>query len=330
MRMPFLRTRQNRYALQEQLSTFTGSGQRRLYKSRIAIVGLGAIGSVLAEILARAGIGKIHLIDRDIVELENLHRQHLYTEKDIGRAKADSAMQRLQAINSEIKITSAIIDLTATNIDELKKKDLILDCTDNLETRFLINDYCRKRKIPWIHANAARDIGSIIIFRHDKESPCFRCIYEGKESELSCERDGVLPELTTIIAGLQAHGAIQELLGKKQETELLRLNLAENQLDKIKINQAETCNTCKRKEFPALTQKKQQKTVKLCGSSCYQISGKLIDLKKIKQKLEKIGKVDDLTHCIRYKNMTIFSDGRVLIKTESLEEAKALYQKIIQ
>ncbi|HLC73472.1 MAG TPA: HesA/MoeB/ThiF family protein, partial [Candidatus Nanoarchaeia archaeon] len=162
-----------RYQKQELLS-YIGNKQEFLQKKVVAIVGLGAIGSNTANLLARAGINLI-LIDRDIVELENLQRQTLYDEKDIGKPKSIQAKKKLKLINSEIKIEAFVEDLNYKNIDELINSDLILDCSDNMETRFLINDYSIKNDIPWIYA-AVLGVNAMSMNIVPQKTPCFRCI----------------------------------------------------------------------------------------------------------------------------------------------------------
>jgi len=328
--MIFGRSKENRYARQEILEYIGSTGQKRLGKSRAAIIGLGATGTVAAELLCRAGVGQLVLIDRDVVELDNLQRQLLYREKDIGHAKAETAKMRLQKINAAIKVYSYILDLNHKNAEGLlKKMDVVLDCTDNLETRFLINDACRRRKIRWVHSQAVKDLGSIIVFQHEKTSPCFRCIYENKESELSCESHGVLNTLTAMIGAVQANEAIKILLNKELSPDLVRMNITDLTIDRIAVLKREDCPVCKDKRFDYLSGEKVQKAAKLCGTSSVQITGKEKSLKKIKEKLEKLGKVEDHGYCIRFNEITLFNDGRALIKAKSIEEARILYTKYI-
>lgn len=330
MRVPFIHPKENRYQTQERTANIGKSGQRRLSKSRIAIVGLGALGSLAAEILTRAGTGRIHLIDRDIVELSNLHRQHCYSEEDIGKAKADILRTRLSKMNSEIRITASITDLTSSNIDtELKRNDLILDCTDNKATRFLLNDFCRRRKIPWVSASAAGTIGSIILFKHDKTSPCFRCIFDDKTDDLTCDTAGIMPTVTAIVSSMQADIALNYLLHNHPDGKMIRTQSSSLTTEHLTITQREDCPLCSQKRFDYLTAK-EPSTVKLCGSTCYQITGKPINLSKLKAKLEKTGKVDDLTYAVRFNDLTFFSDGRVLVRTDNKEEAAIKYDKYIK
>jgi len=162
-----------RYSRQEIFSKIGKEGQNLLKKSKVAVVGLGATGSSSAELLARAGIGELILIDRDIVELNNLQRQSLYNENDVGNVKAEAIKNHLEKINSEIKIKALVMDLDYKNINEMKA-DLILDCSDNIETRNLINEYCRKNKLPWIYSGVIGDNGLVLNFKDDY---CFNCVF---------------------------------------------------------------------------------------------------------------------------------------------------------
>ena len=158
----------DRYSRQEIIPEIGKKGQQKLKKSKITIIGVGAIGTVTAELLTRAGIGNITLFDKDIVELNNLQRQTLYQENDVGKAKSLVAAKKLQKINSTIKIKGYNTEINSKNITKIKS-DIILDCTDNMETKFLINDYCSKEKIPWIYASAIKNIGTIINFFTNKK-----------------------------------------------------------------------------------------------------------------------------------------------------------------
>src|SRR3989344_9585267 len=196
-----------RYIRQEIFSEIGKEGQKRLRKSSVAIVGLGALGSVSAELLARAGIGKLILIDRDVVELSNLQRQALYDESDIGKPKALAAKEKLRKINSEIEIEFYIDDLNFENIGKIinvKSADLILDCTDNLETRFLINDFSIKNKITFIYSSAVGSKGYIFNVIQ-KKTACLKCFLKEAAQLGTCETVGVLNTITNLISSIQAN-----------------------------------------------------------------------------------------------------------------------------
>ena len=227
-----------RYSRQESL---IGKENQRLLRSKIiCIIGLGALGTNSSNLLARAGINLI-LIDDDKVDLSNLQRQNLYNEDDIGKNKAETAEKHLRKINSEIKIYFYNEELNKENIN-LIKSDLVLDCTDNLETRFLINDFCSKHKIPWIHAAAIKNSG--LIFNVIPGKACFSCIYKNINEVERCEDLGILNTITALISSLQVNEAVKILLNKKYEENLIRVNLENNSFDKIRINKNPACEVC--------------------------------------------------------------------------------------
>ena len=205
-----------RYIRQQIFREIGKKGQEKLGKSTVAVVGIGALGSNSAELLARAGIGSLILIDRDVVELSNLQRQRLFDENDVGKPKALAAKEHLAKINSEIKIEFLIDDLNFENIGKIfnRKPDLILDCTDNLETRFLINDFSVKNEIPFIYSSAVGSKGYVFDIIPGK-TPCLRCFLKEAAQLDTCETAGVLNAITSLISTMQASEAIKILLNKK-------------------------------------------------------------------------------------------------------------------
>ena len=323
-----------RYIRQEIFAEIGKKGQEKLRKSTVAIVGLGALGSVSAELLARAGIGKLILIDRDVVELSNLQRQNLFDENDVGKPKALAAKEHLSKINSEIEINFFIDDLNFENIKKIlnEKIDLILDCTDNLETRFLINDFSIKNKIPFIYSSAVGSKGYVFDVVPDKTA-CLRCFLKEASQLDTCETVGVLNTTTNLISSIQVNEAIKILLNKNYEKELLFFDIWKNELLKIKINKSRNCICCVKHNFEHLSGKKPSGIVKLCGDKIYQIKTKSIDekqFKNLKNKLKKIGKIVDFGYCINFDNkITIFQDGRALTKAKDEKEAKSLYSRFV-
>lgn len=326
-----------RYIRQEIFKEIGKKGQQQLRKSTVAIVGLGALGSNSAELLARAGIGKLLLIDRDIVELSNLQRQSLFEENDIGKPKASQSKEYLKKINSDIKIEFFVDDLNFENIgtilNEKNKIDLILDCTDNLETRFLINDFCVKNKISFIYSSAVGSKGYIFNVIQ-KKTACLKCFLKEAAQLDTCETAGVLNTITNLISSIQANEAIKIILGKNFEKKLLFFDVWINELLKIKVNKNKGCVCCVKNNFEYLSGKKSSKMIKLCGDGIYQIKAKkTIDKKQfnnLKNNLKKIGKVIDFGYCINFNNkITIFNDGRALIKAKDEKEAKSLYSKFV-
>ena len=323
-----------RYIRQEIFKEIGKKGQEKLRKSSVAIAGIGALGSNTAELLARAGVGKLILIDRDVVELSNLQRQRLFDEDDIGKPKALAAKEHLSKINHDIEINSVIDDLNLENIGKIiKDVDLILDCTDNLETRFLINDFCIRNKIPFVYSSAVGGKGYVFDIIPTK-TPCLRCFLKEAAQLDTCETVGVLNTITALISPIQVNEAIKILLNKNNiEKNLLFFDVWKNELLKIKINKHSSCICCVKNKFEYLSGKKSSKIVKLCGDNIYQIKGKNIGKKQfneLKIKLKKIGKTADFAYCVNFDNkITIFNDGRALIKAMDEKEAKSLYSKFV-
>ena len=274
-----------RYSRQEILPEIGSEGQKKLSEKTIAIVGVGAIGTVTSELAVRAGIGNIILIDRDVVELNNLQRQLLYNEEDVGKPKALVAERVLKKINSAVKIKSYADDLNPDNIDFiLKNVDLILDCTDNFETRLLVNDYCVKNHKPWIYSAGIKTQGTMMVFI--PWGPCFRCIFKHPTGLDSCETAGILASTTTAIASLQISNAMKMLLGNVVEQSMIRLNVWNNSCEKIKVHKRKTCVACQG-IYEYLEGDKISKTLKMCGGNTYQIKGKEVDLELVRKKIEK-------------------------------------------
>lgn len=218
-------------------------GQKLLEKAKIAIVGIGALGTVSAELLVRSGITNLLLIDNDTIEETNLQRQLLFQESDLKKNKALAAKTQLLKINSHAKITAFANRLTTNNLKILKKSHLILDCTDNLETRFLINDFCKQHHLPWIYASAIKTHGYVMpIF---PEGPCLHCFLKNSSIE-TCSTSGVLNTITTSIAALQTTQAIKIITKKITEPKLYYYNIYSPELKIITINKNPNCPLCKK------------------------------------------------------------------------------------
>ena len=300
-----------------------------LRRSTAAIVGVGAIGCVTSELMTRAGVGKLIIIDRDIVEESNLQRQTLFTSADIGKAKAAAAKEALEKINPETRIEAHIDDLDRNNV-RILKADIVLDCTDNMETRFLINDYCSSNRIPWVYSAAIRTTGSVMAFTPMEGKPCFRCIFKDAAQLETCDIMGVSNTITAATAAIQVSEGIKVLLGKEAEKKMIRLDIWKNELEKLSAKKKSNCPACSG-NYEYLEGKKGSKIVKLCGTNSYQIKGKKIDLRLLKQGLEKSAgtHVKDFGNCINIGDATIFSDGRALVKAADEKQARAKYSRLV-
>ena len=323
----------SRYNRQELLSFIGKTGQHKLLKSTAVVIGLGALGTVAAELLARSGVRRLIIVDRDIVELTDLQRQLLYDEGDIGKPKALVAAEKLKRINSEIYVAAAANDIDYKNIPGIVgKPDAILDCTDNLETRFLINEYCLKNRLAWVHAAAIRETAQLMSFDFKKGNaglPCFACVFGNAEAEETCDTVGVLASATTTIAAMQFAEAIKLLTGKATAPNLRRLNVWDSSLIGIEVKKKSNCSSCDSNNYGYLSGEKGSKIVSLCGRNAYQVKGKPVDLSTLKSRLQKIGAVADFGECLSFGDITLFKDGRALVKAKSVEEAKIAYARYV-
>jgi len=310
-----------RYSRQEK---FIGrENQELLNKKTVAIVGLGALGTTSSNLLTRSGVNLI-LIDYDKIDLSNLQRQNIFTEKDINKYKSEAAKNYLLKVNSEIKIKNYNIKLNKENIN-LIKSDLVLDCTDNLEIRYLINKFCCKNNIPFIHAAAIQDKGEIFNILPGKA--CFNCIYKSIGEIERCEDLGVLNTITTLISSLQVNESIKILLNKDYEINLIRINLNENKFEKIKVKKNDKCEICNNINFNKNFELKLCKT----GNNLSVKANKELNLEKLKKKFG-ILREDKSTLLIEADNeeVIIRKDGEILFKIlrdedKILKIAKEIY-----
>lgn len=234
-----------RYSRQIASSIFKDNGQELLSKTKIAIIGQGALGTSTSELLARAGVGELILIDHDNVELSNLQRQCLFIEDDLNTNKAETAKQKLNQINSEVKIITYNLKLNKDNInkiEQLKNVNLILDCTDNFETRFTINKFCKTNQIPWIFSSAINTEG-MIIFIHP-EGPCLRCIFPEKVQNQFCNSEGILNTTIRIVSSLQVNSALNYILTQTYKQELIKVDSWNMKIEKFKVKKKKNCKIC--------------------------------------------------------------------------------------
>jgi adenylyltransferase/sulfurtransferase len=324
---------------------FTGigvAGQEQLMRAHAAIVGCGALGSFHAAALARAGVGRLTIIDRDYVETSNLQRQWLFEECDAVQAlpKAAAAERRIGAINSAVDVRGVVADLTASNVGELLSDvGLILDGTDNFATRYLINDFAVSRQIPWIYGAAVGSYGLAMPVLPGK-TPCLRCVYPEppQGAQPTCETAGVLNVITSLVASYQVADALKILCG--------RADLVEARITRVEVWQGGSrqidapardpeCPACGRGEFPYLDESRRD-PVTLCGRNAVQIHerAQAIDLAELGRRLEGLGEVRSSEFALRFRTapyeMTIFPDGRAIIKgTADPGVARSLYARYV-
>lgn len=332
----------SRYSRQTLFAGIGVEGQHRITQSRAVIAGCGALGCTQAMLLARAGIGCLTLIDRDYVERSNLQRQILFDEADASAAlpKAVAAQRHLTRINSEIEIRALVEDLDAGNIDELfHGTQIILDATDNFETRYLINDWAVRESVPWIYGAAVGSYGITMPVLPDRGA-CLRCIYPSPASgdQATCETAGVLNPVTTAVGAWQVASAIRILSGSAADFDLriLSMDVWEGTVRSIAQPARDLqCPCCGARVFEHLDRSRRA-PVSLCGRNAVQIHDRRrpLDLGELKRRLSKIGPVRANDFALRFEvdvyEMTIFPDGRAIIKgTTDVAVARSLYSRYI-
>src|SRR3989344_3422412 len=317
-----------RYSRQIVFEKIGSDGQEKIRKANVTILGLGAIGSKSAELLTRAGIGSLTLIDRDIIEESNLQRQCLFAEHDINNPKALVAKSYLEKINSGTKIKAYFKDINYKNIMEYIKPGLILDCTDNMQTRFLLNEFCFKKNISWIYTAIIESTGMLFNIV-PKKTPCLTCIFKEINQPLdSCDVSGVINTIAPFASSLQTTEALKHITNKATTKELLYFDVWKNKIQKIKVKKQSSCPTCN-SNFSYLNGKNMSETIGLCGSNSYQLYGPKLNLKEVAKKLEKIDKVVANDYCLLFRELTVFNDGRTLIKAPDQQKARSIYTKYI-
>ena len=331
---------EERFSRQIRYAPFGPEGQEHLAVATAVIVGCGALGTVAATILARAGIGNLRLIDRDFVEESNLQRQVLYTEEDAANRmpKAEAARRHLLRANSGIVIEACVTDLNPENAADLLHADAILDATDNFETRYLINDYSVRESIPWIYGAAIGAYG-IAMPVLPNDGPCFRCIYPDPPSgaQPTCETAGILGPVTSLIASIQAMEAIKILSGHRAA---VRRKIFTADLWTGPIREASQpdrsldCPACAHREFAWLNGRRAP--VSLCGRNAVQIHDRErpLDLVTLAKTLKGLGEVRVNEFALRFTDgaheITAFPDGRAIIKgTTDVGLARSLYSRFI-
>ena len=335
---------QDRYSRQVILPNIGEEGQKTLLKSKIAIIGCGALGTVVANNLVRAGVGKISIIDRDFVELNNLQRQILFDEDDIGIPKSVAAAEKLKRVNSDVEIMAIVKDLNHMNAEKIMSDvDLVLDGTDNMQTRFLINDVCVKSKIPWTYTAAVGTYGMMMTIVPGR-TPCFRCLLPDVPEPGSlptCDTVGVLNTIPAIIASIESTEAIKILLGKKMttnvESNLIFYDVWSNTFEKNTIIQDKRCRCCVEHKFDFLNAAKKEIITSLCGRNAIQITpvkSAAISFKSLAERLKRLGEVRFNNFILvfkeRDKEISLFKDGRAIIKgTDDEKVARSLYARFI-
>ncbi|HSY63935.1 MAG TPA: ThiF family adenylyltransferase [Terriglobales bacterium] len=331
-----------RYSRQVLFRGIGAEGQRKLTASRMVIVGCGATGSALASLLARAGVGVIRIIDRDYVEPSNLQRQSLFDEADAAESlpKAIAAARKIAAFNSGIVIEPHVADLTPGNIaDLLDGAQLILDGTDNFETRYLINDFAVKNLIPWIYTAAVGSYGVTMNVLPGK-SACLACVFADPPQGTfeTCETAGILNSAVNLAASIAASEAVKLLVGADEwvRRTLLSFDVWRNERAEVAADQPRAgCRTCVEHEFPHLAGEGRPH-ITLCGRNSVQIHERHrpVDLAQMSERLKALGTVRHNDFVLKFwrepYEMTLFPDGRAIIKgTTDKTVARSLYARFV-
>ncbi|MFK9091613.1 thiazole biosynthesis adenylyltransferase ThiF [Bacillus salipaludis] len=335
-----------RYSRQVLFPGIGKEGQAKISRKHVLIIGAGALGSGSAEILTRAGVGKITVVDRDYVEASNLQRQQLYTEEDVAEKlpKAAAAEKRLRAINSDVEINKIIGDATAEMMEELVTGvDLMLDATDNFETRMLMNDISQKYKIPWIYGACVGSFGMSFSIIPGK-TPCLNCLLRTIPLQgMTCDTGGIISPAVQMVIAHQTAEALKMLVEDWDavRTSFVSFDLWRNQYTSLKMSKAKFagCLSCgEERTYPYLDHENMTKTTVLCGRDTVQIRpstvGK-ISLEQLSGQLSSLGyNVKGNPYLLSVEiggeRMVIFQDGRALIHgTKDLTHAKSLYQRIL-
>ena len=333
----------DRYARQTVFSHIGKEGQEKLQSSKVTIIGMGALGTVAANNLSRAGVGYIKMADRDYVELTNLQRQILYTEEDAYQSlpKVIAATNHLSKVNSEIVLDPIITDVNPANIEGIiNDSDLVLDATDNFETRMLINEACHKHEIPWIYCGAIGGEGMTMNILPKSDGPCLRCFLGGSDNSpnVSCSTYGVLNMLTATMASLQTAEALKILIGSDSIRKgLLTIDIWNNSFEIIDLHQDPECPVCVHGTYEKLGKILGTYTTALCGSNSVQVvppHNVKVNFTQLAEKLAKVGNVILSAHSLKFSDekyeITLFKDGRAIIKNAiDGNNAKSVYTEYI-
>lgn len=334
-----------RYSRQILFREIGREGQAKLLKSKVLLVGCGALGAAQAEMLARAGVGRLRIVDRDFVELANLQRQTLFKEADAKDhlPKAAAAKTRIAEINSEIDVEAVITDVNNSNIEALVAGcELVIDGTDNFEVRYLLNDVCVKQNVTWIYGAAVSSYGTTMTVRPGT-TPCLRCIFEeipDAASSPTCDTAGVIMPIIATIAAIQVTEALKLLVGDfgSLHQSLIQFDMWANDRQLIKLGPpAPDCRCCGQRIFDFLTAEAGEFAAVLCGRDAVQIAPpKPVDiaLDVLAVRLGRLGPVKQNEYLVRFMagkhEVTVFRDGRAIIKgMDDISAARSLYSRYI-
>jgi molybdopterin/thiamine biosynthesis adenylyltransferase len=337
----------DRYRRQMRFAPLGEEGQRNLLAARVLVCGCGALGSVAADLLVRAGVGFVRIVDRDFLEADNLHRQVLFDEADVAEElpKAVAAARRLGRINSAVTVEPVVADVTAANIRTLADDvDLIVDGTDNFETRYLVNDYAVATGKPWVFGGCVGAEGQVLAILPG-ETPCLACMMPDPppaDTQPTCETAGVIGPIVSVIASLQSVEALKILCGRREAVNrrLTLVDLWRNELRSIGVSQVRGeagCRCCGQRDFPWLEGRRGVAATTLCGRNAVQLSSASTDgvsLAELAAKLRDVGRVTANAFLLRCEvdkyRLTVFADGRTIVGgTADPAEARAVHARYV-
>lgn len=300
-------------------------GQLKLLSSRVVVIGCGATGSAVAELLVRAGVGFIKIVDRDFVELSNIPRSHLHVEGDADSAKpkALSCAEKLSKINSFSKVVPLITEVNQSNIGDLiSDADLVIDATDNYEIRYLINDATLKLRKPWVHIGVGGWYGQVMFIK-PYETACFRCLLPKPPPEVgdACNVLGVMNTLVTMVASIAVNEAIKYLVGLEVGNYLIFVDALRTQVSKFKVARNPECPSCSLGRLDFLNRREYRKTKVICGSNSIQVypsSQVSLKFECIQDlNIEGVDIISITPHTLRARvdgyEITLFNDGRAIV-----------------
>ena len=336
----------DRYSRQIIFPGIGPEGQRRLTAGFAVVVGCGALGTVIAAVLVRAGVGRVRIIDRDFIEIHNLQRQVLFTERDIADnlPKAEAAERHLREANAQVEVEGVVADFSRTNAEKLAAgADVIVDGLDNFETRFLINDVSLKFGIPWVYGGAIGSTGMTATFL-PSEPPCFRCVLRSAPvgGTLTCDTAGVVNAAPWIIGAMQAAEALKILIGDEAlapvSRDLVVMDLWQRSFEALPLAgfADPDCPAC-HGTYESLEGKPRTRVTSLCGQNAVQIwdtASTGMPLRQIEERLRVLGPVESSAHMLRFpvgeQELVVFYDGRTIVRgTRDEKLARALYAKYI-
>jgi molybdopterin/thiamine biosynthesis adenylyltransferase len=334
-----------RYSRQMLLPSWGQEGQRRLSRKTAVVVGCGALGSHIAGHLARAGVGRLVLADRDFVEWHNLPRQALYSEADAeaGVPKAVAAARRLREINTQVEIEEHVVDVNADTVEELiAGSDLVLDGADNFEVRYLVNEACVKHGIPWTYGGVLGTYGLMAPIVPG-ETPCLRCLLGPMPPPgvvPTCETAGVLGTVVAVVAALEVTEGLKLLMDRRDELlhNLVMVDVWNGDFERVQTHKgAASCPVCDEGRFELLEADLGSSAVVLCGRTAVQITPRpahRLDLASLAERLGDAGSVSANEYLLRFAvegvQLTVFADGRTIVKgTDDTAQARALYARYV-